>query len=121
MPTSAGCRIGKVRFKDGSSDLVLLPTHAPPDCNGISNTFIESLVHVLACARQGQVMGYAVVCMIEEPGSPDGCNVLQVADVAHLNGGGRLAVLGAIRLMERDYVDGALLDADDDCAYVEDI
>lgn len=121
MSINPGCRISKVRFKDCRSELVMLPTPAPPQPNGVSNTFIESLVHVLARARQSQVMGYAVVCMIEAPDSPDGCNVLQVADVAHLNGGGRLAILGAIRLMERDYVDGALLGADDDCAYVEDI
>jgi hypothetical protein len=51
-------RISKVRFKDGSSDLVMLPNREVMDEDADTRGFIWTLVWLLQHARAGRVLAY---------------------------------------------------------------
>ena len=60
--TSAHWRIGRVKLKSGGATVEVLRTPPPP------SRLAESLVGVLASAREGRVEAYAVIFRVIEEG-----------------------------------------------------
>lgn len=81
------------------------------DCD---STFIATLVHILDRARAGEVKGYAMVfTLVADTGL---INTVQAASAVEARYE-KLALLGAIRVMERRFVDRELPEPEDPGAY----
>jgi hypothetical protein len=92
---TARVRISKVTPKNGGASITILTTPEEPD----DDTFIYTLVRMLDMARRGEVIGYAMVFLIEEGDRWRMCEAAcaSAEEDPHMT-------LGAIRRMERNFI-----------------
>ena len=91
----AGCRIGKVRPKNGSAEITILNTPKHDETG-----FVPTLVAMLERARSGRLLGYSMVFRYEED---DGTVCEMEASMTDEDGNPH-KLLGLMRRAEHNYI-----------------